>query len=238
MSILQMRKPIAVAPPPSPLSPERARLAAAIVALREAESVYAALLVANGWDGPARAAERAAHEALTQARAGLDRAKQDAATALVDGTQPGVTVKDARLAVQSAEDDIEAAASARQTIQDRLGPAEKLVESLRHLVERHAAAVIRTEATIDTLLTKLDTHYRAIVDLGRSLDWLTDSERIPRHGPAAVPNTSYVWSLLTQAPNQWTFWHTTDLSPSANAWKAALEQLKTDAAAPLPGVQL
>jgi hypothetical protein len=235
MAILPLRKTAASPPPPPSL--ERTKLAETIAALREAEVNHTALIAANDYGGPAALAEQAARDALERAHVGLEQAKADAVTALVDGIQPpGATIAQARAAIQAAEDDIVTAVTVRQTLQERLEPAKQLVERLRYNIDVRLTDVIKAEVSIDALLADLDRAYREIVDKGRLLDLLTGADRIPRHGPAADPRTPYLWSLLTQAPMSWTLWQGARAFPAADEWKAALERLKTDATAPLPGV--
>jgi hypothetical protein len=238
MSVLSLRKAVATAPPPpSPPSPERVKLAETIAALREAEGNHAALVAASDYGGPAEMAERTAQDALERAQALLEQAKANAVTALVGGTDlAGTTIKEARAAIQAAEDDIATAVTARQTIRESIEPAQNRVASLQLALERHSNAVIRTEASIATLLKDIDTLGRQLIDKGKALDWLLDTDRVPRYGPAADPSASWVHSLLTQPANQWTHWRAPGASPSADAWQAALERLKTDATAPLPAV--
>jgi len=237
-----MRKAAASASPPSPPSPERAKLADAIAALRAAEANHAALVAADQWDtGYAWKAQNDAQEALDQARAALENAHQNATLALVDiamGATPAprVTARDARAAVAAAEDELAAASAARQIIRDRIKPASDTVLARQWGVEKAADAVVRAETSIDTLLADMDTLFRQIADKGRLLEWLTGQDRIPRNGPEADPRTSYAYSLLAVAPLGWTLSGTPHASPLTDAWKTALEALKTDASAPLPGV--
>lgn len=221
------------------MTPERQRLAEAIAAHREAEAAHAALVAACDFDGPASTAITQANEALNAAQAALEQAKQDAAAALVAAAMgapnvPTMTAKKAREAVANGEDDLAAAIAVRDTLRGRIAPAAKAVERAAWRVDGCVRAVLLAEAPIAALLAELDGHYRKITDLGRALCVLTGPNGIPRNGPDAYPEASYVWSLLTQPPMNWVMWQT--LSPSAVAWETAMAALMTDATTPLPAV--
>jgi hypothetical protein len=238
MPILQLRKATA-APPPSRLSPERTALAEAITAYHEVEAVHAAVQRAADYDGPAATAEHAAHEALERAQAALGQARQDAASHLVNASlgtasAPALTVREARAAVQAAEDDVEAAVAARATIRGRLEPAAKAVESAQWRVDRCALAVVRAETDVASLLSELDALHRQVADKGRMLEWLIGHGGIPNHGPEATPGIIEISTRFWSIPGSWVIAARNEQSPSTMAWIAALDALKQDATTSLP----
>jgi len=239
MPIVSLRK--ASSPPPSRMTPERTRLSEAIVRLRQAEAAHTAILAADGWDGTAATAECNARTALEDAQTALERAHQDAASRLVaaslgDAQASVLTVRDARAAVQQAEDDIAAAVTARATIRERVAPAAKAVDGARWHVETGVRDVIRAETNIDALLSEIDALQHRLADKGRLLEWLTTTGPIPRFGPDANPRAGEICNRFWQFPGSWIIAQTEEQSPSTMAMITAHAALHDDATAPLPGV--
>lgn len=113
----------------------------------EATTELDGLKAAVGFGGPVRDAISAAQQKVEAAAQALEAAKNDAATALVNRSlglpqADGLTTTDARSALRTAQDELEASEGARATLEARIPLAESRVS-----IDMRSAAleVMRTE---------------------------------------------------------------------------------------------
>lgn len=232
--------PVEVAPASPPAGViERATLAAKIAERQAERQAHARMTAAQ-----MAAEERvwAARAALTAAADGLARAKAEAAQHEVDlvvGTagEPPVSIKAARAAQLDAEDTLEAAIAARDTLATRLREAGNQSDKLAPVVKDAAVAVLKTAPALDGLVEDLDRLQRELFDKTRVFQWLAQqglirTERIAT-GPFTfdTPLAGYVHLRATRQMDEWQGLE----APGVQRWHDALAALQSDPTAALPG---
>ena len=162
----------------------------------------------------------AARRAFERATAAVDEAKVNAARHLTDtviGTARAapLSVKDAQVAAQDAEDALEAAVTAQAALVEHHKAATRELQYARMSLDMRVTDVMKAEVPVEKLVADYVVLQRELVSQRRALQWLDLQGVVPR-GTA--------W----QGEHDWP-----DL-PGAAPWKLAAAALGTDADAPLP----
>lgn len=133
----------------SGLSPARKLLAEEISRLREAQSALGAIERAIGWDGAASVAVaearnrvEAAEDNVHTAKAGRVRALEPTAAG-GEADAPPLTMREARLALEEAKGELEAAQAAKAALSEKLEPAGMAVGLAKIRTQDAAHAVVR-----------------------------------------------------------------------------------------------
>ncbi|MGI4945164.1 MAG: hypothetical protein ACRYHQ_32150, partial [Janthinobacterium lividum] len=235
-----------VAPPAPAQSAERAALAVAIASHAELQARCNAAYKARD---TADRAIWAARECLDAAPELIERAKANAAKALVDGalgvaSPTSQSIREARNVLQDAEDELEAAEASRaalRTEEDSLGRAMLWSQSK---VQIAAEAVVRAEAAnaAQALAAEVVRLQDEMLRQGQALEWLASRGALPvveehgsLHGQVRDPGVRIAIERMMAAPFRWNL-EDVDARPGADAWRAALVALQFDAMAPLPVV--
>jgi len=231
---------------PPPPSPARNALAQAIAEHKAAQANHDGLDAAvGGWDGTARVAVRTAETALEDARAALEQAKQDGATYLVesslgDARPPPLSVKDAREAVVLAEDQLESARNAIETLKARLPNAVSALDWAERRLEAAALAVIAESPAPEKLLAEVQTLFDQLFDKASLLLWFLHKETFDMKDVQTGGGTEFspAARMKHRLQNLNTMHFFDDrpgtLHPALAIWDNALAALKADARAPLP----
>jgi hypothetical protein len=225
-------------------SPERQALAAAIQERDEAQRALDAVESAAGsWESPAQQAVRRAREALDVAPEAIEKAKEDAATFLVDqasgGTMPApITIAAAHAAAQLARDELAAAESAFETLQARIRPAQLVLDGKELKVQAAAAAVLRASPEVTVVLDEVERAVNALWQHGAVLQALwrvngLDATKVVSGTNIENSRAITLYHRLLNFPSQW---QGLPPVPAVGAWDAALKALHRDATAPLPSV--
>jgi chromosome segregation ATPase len=202
-------------------SPERQALAAAIAVHAQLSVEIEAIEDAH--EGATQTVYAARH-AVEGAEKAIEEAKTNAADFLTNtllgtgGTAP-LTIKQARAALQDAEDELAAALAAREALRKKLEAVKARPGFAENKIKECALAVIATEAPIAEIVARREKAYREFVDAENVLQWfqvkdLADSPTV--HQPWEPKPTLEILG--------------------AGPWDAVLEALQTDADAPLPVV--
>jgi hypothetical protein len=240
MSILPLRTKAPAAPPSPPApSPERLALAERIATRDEARARITALtsILDRGEENVS-----ACHTAVRVATAAIDgTGDADAAAAvaaLMSGQpQPVPTAATARADLEKAEAALTAARFARGAVQAELKDLNER-DSYRHdLVKRAAVIVIRAEAAaaVAALIARNEALLLQLADAGLALSWLSQQEIVISRGDDALPGLSGILSRLGNVAIGWDYVRQPGASPTADKWRAAIDALAVDAAAPPPG---
>lgn len=167
----------------------------------------------------------AAEEALREA----PQAAADHQQALARGTAgpPPATARECREALADAEDELLAARSSRDLLQQRIPADAQRVSWAEQRCREAALAVMRGEcgAAVAELLDELARAHEVVARLGRIADWLAGAGVIERTGPVLVAITRH-----TSPPCGWG-WQDGRSDPAAG-WHATLAMLQADAEAP------
>jgi chromosome segregation ATPase len=208
-------------------SPERVALAAAIerhtAAVREFDATERALREAKAriYQDDNQA------EIVEKAKAAVEDAKANAATHMTEtllgkaGAAP-VSVREARRALQEAEDELEALLAVKTTLETRLAACEsELNWAKRHLRDR-VRDVVCSEPGIRNLLIKFEAAKKDLEQRHLDLRWFSRQ--------FMIPDEFKNWDLegIRHEPQP------DALSELTAPWAAAIEQLAIDADAPLP----
>ena len=235
-------------PPPAPSlgTAARAALAEAIAAHAEAE---ANLTAANAAANPASQAVWAATRAVEEATTALAEAKTAAARHLTDvargiAGEPPRSIKDARVALQDAEDTLEAAREARDALKVHLPEYEAREAFTKGRLRDAALAVLRAEAApmADALVAELTEAQRTVATKGAALEWLVREGMIEASNVPAAPGSfnmvsnpaKLALSRHRSPPQTWQLAHAEMTTAGPAPWQAALIALQRDAAAELP----
>lgn len=244
MGILHMPQRIKqdVAPASDPLLIARAMLRDAIAAHREAERVHTALEAADLTTLDRVTAARLAVEAAEVALASAQAAETEHAinSLIGDAAAAPQSVREARAALQFAEDDLRLARATRAALQQR---TTLTVLDIKAEVERRdaaALAVLRLAPAALALADRVAALQREMADLGAALLWATDHRIVDTEGKpgdapwqAGTPAVAMVARHRLESPS--TTWKAliSDV-PGDRPWRQAFEALKQDAQAPLP----
>jgi hypothetical protein len=229
----------AAATEPPAISPERTGLADLIEASKAASANRAALDSAYQ---TAEIAVFAARHALEAAEEAVEQAKSDAATFLTAvalgtaGERPA-TIKQARTAMQDAQDTLDASISARDLLRAQMAQGDAAPGFALMQLKDAAAAVIRSEApaAAANLVNEVAKLQAQLAEKGSALEWLSQADVFPRgvFGGIADPVAASVLNRMTSPPCVWA-----GLSEQQHAgrrrWQDALDRLMIDATAPLP----
>jgi hypothetical protein len=233
-----------------PLSPERRALAEAISGCaaadrrREARTLAAETASAAVWTATA---------AVTAATLAVEEAKRNAARYLTaqtmgEAADPPATIREARLKLQDAQDDLETRQAVRDALKLEIAQDRTWSEPNSGTVRDAALAVIYAEAPgyAAALLAEVQGLMRQLVAKGSALTWLGKAGMFPT---VRAPGVTYGQPIDAEAqrticrmdvsPNRWTVSMGGGEPPfalpiGAAAWEGALEALMADASAPLP----
>jgi predicted nucleic acid-binding Zn-ribbon protein len=211
---------------PPPRSPEREVLAAAIekhsAAVRELDVTKQALRTAK--DRIYQDGNQA--EVVERAKAAVEDAKTNAAahmtkTLLGNAGAAPVSVKEARRALQAAEDDLEALQAVEATLAKRVADCERDLAIAKRKLDEAIRDVVFSGPGIRKLLIEFDNLKRDLEIRGRALSWF--SRRF------LIPDEFKNW----QSTKMYDPAHR-EVPEGTEPWKDALEQLAIDADTPLP----
>jgi chromosome segregation ATPase len=210
-----MKPNLKIAGEAPPRSPEREQLAEAIARHEEATDRLAAVRAARDRNEEAR---HGAEESVAKATAGIERAKTDAAAALVGGAPGALSVSSARAALQEREDSLVAVIAAGGILAEHAEDAERELGRSERAVDAAVEGVVKASAEIRALVGRLKPAYEELVDVRNALRMmqsrLPDDLRIM--GGVDIPSI-----------------HQDDLKLAAT-WRTAVAALASDADAPLP----
>jgi len=201
-------------------SAERATLAAAI----ERRESLRRLIVAN------IAAQDTAFDQMVNAKSVIEKAKGAIETAeaaaatnlanrLMGATgEPPLSVRDAKLALQDAEDELESVQAARKVLEEQERIAQSDLEWTERSVTEKAKDVIRSAEAVAGLIADFETVQRHFVEKKAAVEWLVRNGVVPNEFKSRLSIASNEQQKLSDAP----------------AWVAALEALKVNPDAQLP----
>ena len=201
-------------------SPERQALAAAIEASAQLSVEIEAI---EGAHEGATQSVYAARHAVEDAEKAIEDAKTNAADFLTKkllgtaGAAP-LTIKQARAALQDAEDELVAAQAAREALRQKLSAMEKRPSFAESKIKECALAVIAAEAPIADFVARYERANCEFTDAARILQWFEVknlAERKPEYRPG------------DPEPKQ------LDV-PGASPWQTAFEALQLDPDVRLP----
>ncbi|MBB5374330.1 hypothetical protein [Acidocella aromatica] len=216
------------------MTPEREKLAAAIAALKQAEQEKTALasLSSNSWE-PISSAERrveAAEKALSEAQ---ELAVADMVAARLGREVPKrSTRQELQAELDTARADLDAARAARGELKRQAQDAEKALGWCQSSLNSALSAVIEASPEVSKLLgeikaleAELIQRYEALAAIGISGPYSRAKREAQLQPPARTVPGLPDWHLLFHGPRG-------DLAAS---WAVAVDKLRTDANAPLPG---
>jgi hypothetical protein len=222
------------------LSPERIALGVRIEASKAAS---AAVLAAASAYQIAEAATSEAHRTVEAAEAAVEQAKVDAGTylAAVAGGTAGArptTIREARAALQDAQDGLDAALSARNLLRSQMTPGNGAPEMALMRLRDAAVAVLTVEAATSAaaLVAEVEALQRQLAERGSALNWLATETGIFARGTFGGftdPGVGPALARLTTPPCSWG--GLGDAHDAGRArWQDALAALMVDAQAELP----
>jgi hypothetical protein len=232
---------LAKAKSPPPRSPERQKLAEVIERLQAASKQRTALATALQ---TAEAAVLAANAAVTEAEGGIEAAMEATSAHLVavaagnDAADPPRTLRQARIALQDAEDQRDELRRQRDALRRQRDADDQLdhLEIYKMQLREAAAAVLKSEwqGKGDTLVTEITTALPALIEQAELVRRLADTGLFPsaRNSLNHIVGPVGVACRLPDA----------DLIPDADKARAAgaarfkqmFEVLQLDPDAPLP----
>ncbi len=231
-----------------PLSPERSALADAIAAHVDLQAQRTGTAAAIGvageaiWD--ARRRLDAAPELVERAKANVAQHLADVARGVAG--MPPQTIREARNAVQDAQDDLDAAEASRDALRAAMERLDKQAYFVLDAVKKAALAVIGAEATATAqmLSAHLVQLQRDMLVTGRALEWLVGTAKaLPvgetpgsMFGKAVDDATRYAIIRLNSHPDDWNSLKPLMAGDGAEPWRTAFAALQADATAPLPVV--
>src|ERR1700722_10741108 len=234
MSILKPRAaakapppaPSSLPTPPAPSSPqlksdERQMLATAIGARnhiqRELDATTKALA-----DLQTKRLGGAAAKAVEGAKAAVETAKANAAafaSAAVLGTagEPPVSVKDARAALQEAEDNLETQLAVEASLKAKKENEQTALGFAKSTVKAKIEAVVRADPSFRKLFAEFEEMRRMVAQRAKLLSFLF----------SMTPHELQSWQ---RSP----LYHPGDLQDETPPWRAAIAELENNSDAPLP----
>jgi hypothetical protein len=203
------------------LSP-RQKLRVAIDAHVAAQAELDMLEKAADWSGIAAKRVGIAEDDIAAAKLALETAKEAAADLLVNRSlgleeSGGMTVQEARAALQTAQDNLEAAQAARATLKSRIPDAQGRADHTGRRVDDAAMAVVIAEVAPHSskVWAEADRIGRIADDLREQVDYLSR------------------WNIITPSDQpQRVVTH----DAGADVWRQALAALKQNADAQLPPI--
>jgi hypothetical protein len=178
-----------------------------------------------------------ARRALENAQAGVAQSKLDAASFLTDvargeaGERPP-TIRQARTALEDAEDELASCVAARAALRDQMSEGHPGLSDI--LLKEAALAVLTDErATAATaLVAEVEASQGQLAERGAALEWLASETGIfPRgHYGAVTGGAAAALARMTSAPNTWGLSH----EQHRERWQNWLTALMRDAGAQLP----
>jgi chromosome segregation ATPase len=206
-------------------SREREALGKAITNRNEALARLSA--VRQAIEQAANNARTARHE-LERAEAAVGEAKTQAAkhaisTALGKEGTPQASIKQARAAVQAAQDDMDSAISAEAELAKELKAAESRLVTARVVFDNAFRAVLAAEPAIDRLLDQRRALNAKLLDVEVALYAAFKAGALPQW-PLPVENDE---------PDA-QYFDANTIAEHAPEWAAALQALRKDADTPLP----
>jgi predicted HAD superfamily Cof-like phosphohydrolase len=228
-------------------TPARAELALAIAARKALDEKISGFGAAENayWSHLA-----AAQEAVEAATSALEQAKRDATDAMIasavgDPQKPGaLTVREARAALQDAEDHLAVIRGTQDAITRQRNEATEAVQAAHKRVAQAARLVIREHPDLQAIASKTDAMIRDLARQFGLLNWAMDSHIFQdiNHAGYVQEKTSDEKAAQVSADRFKTppmYWN--DLRGIMNefppAWHMAFEALQRDANAPLPDAQ-
>ena len=225
-------------------SPERIALSHAIEANTAAEAAHtnavAALANADQAWSDAAAVIGPAERALDEAGSNAIRYLKNVARGIVE--EPPQTVRQARDALQDANDKLDAARTVRNDLRSVLEELKKERDYPREKLREAAQAVIRTEWEEHAINLAADVErlQRYLINKGAELQWLIRIGMFPRADGVyeqrrildqSVKQIHDRWQL---APGSWVDLVKVEAPVAVAPWEATLAALQADPNAPLP----
>jgi hypothetical protein len=219
---LSMRRAAANSPPPAIFkSEERQALATAIEGRNLAQKELDATNKALSEMQEVRFAGTA-HRAVKAAREAVEAAKANAAvyiTAKIAGSagEPPMSVKDARAALQEAEDSLGAELAVEESLKAKLKAEEQSLFWAKDRVKQKVKDVVSADPSLRKLLVDFEEMKRMMVQRQNLLNF-----------------------LILMIPHEFRHWHGTrsyrpnELQDETLPWRSALAELENNADAPLP----
>jgi hypothetical protein len=209
-------------PPPPPLeSEERLALAAAIerrnLVQRELDATVKALdeLQESRFAGGARKAVEAAREAVEAAK--TNAAAFVTATILGTAAEPPMSVKEARAALQEAEDNLETQRTVEAGLKAKKEAEEQALYFAKSRVKDKIQSVVGADPSLRKLLTEFEEMKRMVAQRTELFNALW----------AYIPHAHRNWSATRQ-------YGSAELQDETPPWRAALAELEHDSSASLP----
>jgi phage host-nuclease inhibitor protein Gam len=229
MSILKPRaaakptQPTASPPPsaPQPKIDERQALATAIATRnhiqRELDATTKALseLQAKRHTG-------AATKAVEAAKAGVETAKANAAAFLTANLQwtagePPLSVKDARAALQEAEDNLETQLAVEADLKAKKENEKTALDFAKSTVKAKIEAVVRADPSFRKLFAEFEEMRRLVAQRAQLFSFLF----------SMIPRELQGWQTIP-------LYRPEDLQDETPPWRAAIAELESNSDAPLP----
>jgi hypothetical protein len=225
-----MGKPnLKIAGEPPPRTPQREALAAA--QLRHSAAVDRLAAIQAARERTAQT-QRGARDAIKAATAGVEQAKLDAASALAGGTPGGQSVKEARAALQDAEDALEASVEASGTLVASEKEAGDELQYARMALDEKLRDVVRSEANVAQLLKEAEAVQVDLVSRRVVLRHLFNSGFVAEQETDLRDFLLFKYQLPTGRGQ--VEYENFDAHPAADPWRQALQELRENADAPLP----
>jgi hypothetical protein len=228
-------------PPASTAEAEaRVKLAAALTAASAARAESDATARAHA---AAQQAVSTARNAIAKATTAVETAATESVRYRIDlargnATTPPQTVGEAKAAVATAEQHLDDCRAAQDALATELRKARDGVGYRERDVEAAALDVLKTSPVIAKLIEETGRLQRAYYSNALALNWLEARSLLhlgTRSGFGYTDATPalFIVHRWQASPETWNLPAGDDM-PGSGAWGAALEALKTDAAAPLP----
>jgi uncharacterized protein YPO0396 len=207
-----------------PRSPERVALAAAIDRHNSAVTNLAATTKAIADAGSGRIA---AEQLVVAAKETVEAAKRNAVTHLTarmlgEVNDAPTSVRDARDALRSAEDEYAASREVETALQSRLKDCEENIYWAKRKLTDAICDVVKSEPGIRALLTRFSKLRHELAQLHLDLTWFAGQFMIPDE----FKHWESIETMIVPDPN--------DLSERTMPWAAALSELASNSEAPLP----
>lgn len=214
-------------------TPQREALAAAIE--RHAAAVEAVRRVEQGREQAAETVYRAS-DALKAAEAALAEAQADeggrlAAKAL--GEDAGPIATDAEASVKQASNDLNIARRTRDALDERAQREAAEVGRAKEAVEKCIGEVVRSKTDVARLLGEARVAQANLVSRRIVLRHLFNNGLVAEQEQGELRNFLLFENNLPVGRGQVEYGNF-DSHPAADAWKAALQELRENADAPLP----
>jgi hypothetical protein len=200
-------------------SPERAELAAAIATHSALSEQLAGAVAADDWQKRAELRQK-----VEQASKAVDTAKADAVQHLTDqalgktGVAPQ-SIKEARAALQDAEDQLEVAEMLGSSLQTRARELRQEVLYAKHRLDEARMKVVGNSAEVGSLFAQFKATQRKLAGQRKLLKLLDQHGMAPEH-----------LDVLHNPDDA------DDTTAALAEWQAAIDTLARDAGAPLPKI--